>query len=243
MTRSTSSWSAAPTSISSSGRPAIPGPGETLIGDAYDEYPGGKGLNQAVAAARSGARVAFVGAFGDDEAGARLRAVATDDGIDTTSTPSIADTPTGRALITVSDDGENTIVVVPGANALVGTVGDIAAPAGAVVLAQLEIPIESVIRAFTDARRRGATTVLNPAPATALPSELLAVTDVIIPNEHEVLLVGGVAALIEAGVSTVIVTLGAAGVEVTTVGDGRLDRLDHPPPGHRGRRRRHHRRR
>ncbi len=97
----------------------IPGAGETLLGDSYDEYPGGKGLNQAVAAARSGASVAFVGAFGDDEAGARLRGVAGHDGIDTTRTPSIDSTPTGRALITVGGDGENTIVVVPGANARV----------------------------------------------------------------------------------------------------------------------------
>ena len=99
--------------------PRIPGPGETLIGDAYDEYPGGKGLNQAVAASRSGATVAFVGALGDDEAATRLRAIATDEGIDTSTTPSVRSTPTGRALITVGDDGENTIVVVPGANALV----------------------------------------------------------------------------------------------------------------------------
>ena len=197
--------------------PRIPGPGETLIGDAYDEYPGGKGLNQAVAAARSGARVAFVGAFGDDEAGARLRAVAAEEGVDTTSAPSISVTATGRALITVGDDGENTIVVVPGANAL--AVAD-AARSGIVILAQLEIPVEAVIRAFVDGKRNGATTVLNPAPATSLPRELLAVTDVIVPNEHEIQLVGGVNALLEAGVSTVIVTMGASGVEVTTTGSG-----------------------
>jgi ribokinase len=197
--------------------PRIPGPGETLIGDAYDEYPGGKGLNQAVAAARSGARVAFVGAFGGDEAGTRLRAVATDDGIDTASSPSIAGTPTGRALITVSDDGENTIVVVPGANALVDSGG---APSGGVVLAQLEIPVESVIRAFVGAKDAGATTILNPAPATSLPSELLAVTDVIVPNEHEIQIIGGVTSLFEAGVTTVIVTMGAAGVEVSNATKG-----------------------
>jgi ribokinase len=196
----------------------IPGPGETLIGDAYDEYPGGKGLNQAVAAARSGARVAFVGAFGDDEAGTRLRAVATADGIDTTSAPSIPGTATGRALITVGDDGENTIVVVPGANACASPAGG--ARSGIVILAQLEIPVESVIQAFVDGKRQGATTVLNPAPATPLPPELLAVTDVIVPNEHEIQLVGGVGALLAAGVSTVIVTMGAAGVEVTTSGSG-----------------------
>jgi len=198
------------------GAARIPGPGETLIGERYDEHPGGKGLNQAVAAARSGAGVAFVGAFGDDEAGARLRAVATGDGIDTTSCPSIPGTPSGRALITVSEGGENTIVVVPGANALV--TAD-AAPAGRVVLAQLEIPVESVIRSFVDAKRRGSTTILNPAPAAVLSRELLAATDVIVPNEHEIHLAGGVAALLEAGVTTVIVTMGASGVEVSRAGD------------------------
>jgi ribokinase len=94
-----------------------------------------------------------------------------------------------------------------------------AAPAGDVVLAQLEIPVEAVIAAFTAARQRGATTILNPAPATELPTALLAVTDVIVPNEHEIVLVGGVGALLDAGVSTVIVTMGAAGVEVTTATD------------------------
>jgi ribokinase len=196
--------------------PRIPDPGETLIGDAYDEYPGGKGLNQAVAAARSGATVAFVGALGDDEAGTRLRAVAADDGIDTASTPTDA-APTGRALITVSEDGENTIVVVPGANATVTAQN---APHGSVVLAQLEIPLATVLRAFTDGREAGAITILNPAPASPLPAELLAVTDVIVPNEHEIELVGGVEALLAAGVSTVIVTMGASGVEVTTATDG-----------------------
>ncbi len=193
--------------------PRIPRPGETLIGESYDEYPGGKGLNQAVAAARSGANVAFVGAFGDDAAGVGLRTVASEAGIDTAATPTISGVPTGRALITVDDGGENTIVVVPGSNARVDAAG---APSGGVVLAQLEIPVGAVIRAFTEAKQRGATTILNPAPATRLPGELLAVTDVIVPNEHEILLVGGVGRLLQAGVSTVIVTMGAAGVEVTT---------------------------
>jgi ribokinase len=196
--------------------PRIPGPGETLIGDAFDEYPGGKGLNQAVAAARSGATVAFVGALGDDEAGTRLRAVAADDAIDTASTPSVA-APTGRALITVGEDGENTIVVVPGANATVTADG---APDGTVVLAQLEIPLAAVVRAFADGRQAGATTILNPAPAAPLAAELLAVTDVIVPNEHEIELIGGVASLLAAGVSTVIVTMGASGVDVTTTTRG-----------------------
>ena len=206
--------------------PRVPGPGETLIGDAYDEYPGGKGLNQAVAAARSGARVAFVGAFGDDEAGGRLRTVATEDDIDTTFTPALAGTPTGRALITVADDGENTIVVVPGANAMVSSD---AAPPGAVVLAhssRFRSRRSSGPSSTPEAVER--TTILNPAPATALPPELLAVTDVVVPNEHEIQLIGGVGALLGAGVSTVIVTMGASGVEVTTAGDGTVTTTRHP---------------
>ena len=84
------------------------------------------------------------------------------------------------------------------------------------MLAQLEVPLDAVIAAFVAAKRRGATTILNPAPATALPSELLAVTDVIVPNEHEIELVGGVDTLLDRGLSTVIVTSGASGVEVST---------------------------
>ncbi len=194
--------------------PRIPRPGETLIGSSFAEYPGGKGLNQAVAAARSGARVAFLGALGDDDAGRHLRRVADDAGIDTSAVTVLAGQPTGRALITVGDDsGENTIVVVPGANSAV-RVGEV--PDCRVVLAQLEVPVDVVIAAFAAAKRGRATTILNPAPAIALPPELLAVTDVIVPNEHEIELVGGLTALLDAGLSTVIVTRGAAGVDVAT---------------------------
>lgn len=207
--------------------PRIPAPGETLLGSAYDEYAGGKGLNQAVAAARSGATVAFIGAVGDDDAGRRLRAVATADGIDTEGTPTIGATPTGRALITVSEDGENSIVVVPGANALVhcNTV-----PLASVVLAQLEVPLSTVVAAFRAGRDQGAITILNPAPATDLSDELLSVTSVIVPNEHEVALIGGVESLVTRGVPTVLVTRGAAGVEAFVAGrspDGTV-RSSHP---------------
>ena len=128
----------------------------------------------------------------------------------------LAGQPTGRAVITVGDDtGENTIVVVPGANSAVHV--DVV-PNGRVVLAQLEVPLDAVVTAFVAAKQRGATTILNPAPATALPTELLAVTDVVVPNEHEIGLIGGVEALLDLGVSTVIVTRGASGVEVSTAG-------------------------
>ncbi|HUS41556.1 MAG TPA: ribokinase [Ilumatobacteraceae bacterium] len=196
--------------------PRLPGPGETVSGTAYAEYAGGKGLNQSVAAARSGASVALIGAVGDDDAGRRLRALAEAEGIDVSSL-AVVEIPTGRALITVDARAENSIVVVPGANALVPVDAVVDAR---VVIAQLEIPIETVIAAFRSARRRGGCTILNPAPARSLPDELLEVCDIVIPNEHELELVGGLDALLDRGVSTVVTTLGAAGVDVVDVVDG-----------------------
>ena len=96
----------------------LPGPGETVSGSDYQEFPGGKGLNQAVAAARAGALVAFVGAVGDDDAGRRLRDVVRAEGIDERWLLTVTGAPTGRALIAVDDNAENSIVVVPGANVL-----------------------------------------------------------------------------------------------------------------------------
>ena len=114
-----------------------------MIGSSFAEYPGGKGLNQAVAAARSGARVAMLGALGDDDAGKYLRRVADDAGVDMSAVATLAGQPTGRAVITVGDDtGENTIVVVPGANSAVHV--DVV-PNGRVVLAQLEVPLDAVV--------------------------------------------------------------------------------------------------
>lgn len=158
----------------------------------------------------------MLGALGDDDAGKYLRRVADDAGVDMSAVATLAGQPTGRAVITVGDDtGENTIVVVPGANSAVHI--DVV-PNGRVVLAQLEVPLDAVVTAFVAAKQRGAITILNPAPATELPTELLAVTDVVVPNEHEIGLIGGVEALLDLGVSTVIVTRGASGVEVSTAG-------------------------
>ncbi len=185
-----------------------PAPGETVLGHSYAEHPGGKGLNQAVAAARCGANTAFLGALGSDAAAALLRTVLEVDGIDHTRVGVVDDVSTGRALITVGDDGENSIVVVPGANA---TVVVDSMPAAHVVLAQLEIPLDAVIDAFRLGRAAGSTTVLNPAPAAELPDELLVLTDVIVPNEHEVGLLGGAEHLLERGPGAVVVTLGRDG--------------------------------
>ena len=188
----------------------LPGPGETVLGSAYAEHDGGKGLNQAVAAARSGAAVVFVGALGTDPAGDRLRAVLHSDGIgDRTTT---IDIPTGRAMILVDEHGENSIVVIPGANARLEPLVHV--PDATVVLAQLEIPLATVTAVLTAARASGATTILNPAPATDLSPTLVAVCDVIVPNEHEVARLGGAAQLLRNGCGAVVVTRGGAGVDV-----------------------------
>ncbi len=199
----------------------IPGPGETLCGRDYFEAAGGKGLNQAVAAARCGARTAFVACVGTDAAGAALLALMTSDRIGTASVGRV-DAPTGRAMIAVADGGENSIVVIAGANATL-TPACIARhgatiAAASIVLAQLEIPTESVIAAFKIARAAGRTTLLNPAPAGRLPLDLLRLTDVLIPNQHEVELLGGTAALLGGGVGAVVVTEGARGARLVTTG-------------------------
>lgn len=191
--------------------PRLPGRGETVLATSFASFAGGKGLNQAVAAARAGASVAFVGAIGDDDAGETLAAVLAADGIATGHLTLIADAPSGRAVITVDDDADNTIVVAPGAN---GRLVVDALPAAVVLLAQLEVPLEAVRRSFEVARARGTRTVLNPAPARPLPRELLALVDVLVPNEHELALLGGVAALLHDGVGAVVTTRGGAGVRV-----------------------------
>ena len=202
--------------------PRIPEPGETVLGTGYAEHAGGKGLNQAVASARSGAGVMFVGCVGDDDAGRRMRSVLADDGIDA-ATLTVSSEPTGRALIVVDANGENSIVVVPGANHHVALPDSL--PEASVVLCQLDVPLEQVAKALAAGRRAGATTILNPAPAVALPADLLAACDIVVPNEHEVELLGGADALLAAGCRAVVVTRGGAGVDVHTP-----DGMVHCPP-------------
>ncbi len=198
--------------------PRLPRPGETVTGSQYFESCGGKGANQAIAASRAGARTAFIGAIGKDHAGETLRAAFTSNNVDTTALQTV-EVSTGRALIGVGDDGENSIIVVPGANHAI-TVGEIQQNArtissARVLLCQLEVPIEVVQTAFslagTDTLR-----ILNPAPAVPLTSELLALVDVIIPNEHELKLLGGADALFKHGIKTIIVTQGAQGATLIT---------------------------
>ncbi|HEY4332235.1 MAG TPA: PfkB family carbohydrate kinase, partial [Ilumatobacteraceae bacterium] len=193
----------------------MPGPGETVLGAEYHEYPGGKGLNQAVAAARAGARTSFVAAVGTDAAGARLVGVAVTAGIDVGALIRDDDAPTGRALIGVSATGENSIIVVPGANArLEADDVHLAAAAASVVLAQLEVPLPTVRAALRAARAAGAITILNPAPAAALDADTLSLCDVVIPNEHEAELLGGVDALLGGGARAVVMTMGGRGAQL-----------------------------
>ena len=193
----------------------LPLPGQTLIASGYAEYPGGKGVNQAVACARMGAKTSFVGCVGGDDAGVLLRSVLEQEGIDTSHLRTVG-VPTGRAFINVDSHGENAIVVVAGANAEVGIEDNFFIPNSRVVLAQLEVPLETIAIAFSQARNSGAVTVLNPAPARVIPQSLLQLVDIVVPNETESGELGGTKALFDLGVNTVVTTLGADGASIET---------------------------
>jgi ribokinase len=204
----------------------LPHPGETVSAHDYFEACGGKGANQAIAAARAGARTAFIGAVGSDAAGDTLRAAFKNDAVDTSMLATVSE-PTGRALIGVSDDAENLIIVVPGANHALSIDHIDAAAAllanAKVVLVQLEVRLAVVQRAV-ELAGRDTIVVLNPAPASELPDDVLRHVDVITPNEHEVALLGGAAALVARGVPNVVVTQGARGaLLVTRDGETRIE--------------------
>lgn len=198
----------------------VPSAGETVLGHGYFEAPGGKGLNQAVAAARAGATVVMVGAVGADEAGRTLRQVADTEGIDTAALHVLPGSPTGRALIAVGDDGENLIVVVPGANALVGAPAVLEAKemieSADVLLLQHEIPDDGIYAALRIARAAGCTTILNPAPARPVRPDILMLVDVLVPNEHEYELIARTCDL--GAVPTLVVTEGVSGSRVVRDG-------------------------
>jgi ribokinase len=160
--------------------------GETVAGQAVHYFPGGKGANQAVAAAKLGAPSTLIGRLGADAFGQQLRQFLTAQGVDLALVKDTADVHTGTAVITIAD-ADNTIVVVPGANALVSA-GDVTAPMlakGDVVVSQFEIPQPTIVVFFKRARAAGATTILNPAPATVCGHELLDLVDILVVNETE----------------------------------------------------------
>ncbi len=211
----------------------LPAPGETVIGGRFAQHHGGKGGNQAVAAARLGAETVFVGAVGDDAFGMQARAALAAEGIDLTQLLTLPGEATGVALILVDAQGENSIAVASGANGAVtpavvrAAMADLAPVGGDVVLAGHEIPTASVLGALELARAAGATTILNPAPASGLTAAILEAADVVTPNEGELASLAGfadgtdviaaIASLRSAGASsTYLVTLGAAGARLDT---------------------------
>jgi ribokinase len=160
--------------------------GETVAGRQVLYFPGGKGANQAVAAARLGAPTTLIGRLGKDSFGAELRSFLGDQGIDLGYVQDTAEAHTGTAIITVAA-ADNTIVVIPGSNGLVGAddVGIVPLLKGDVAVSQFEIPLPTIAAFFARARSAGATTLLNPAPAQKMSGELLALVDILVLNETE----------------------------------------------------------
>ncbi|CAI2532583.1 Ribokinase [Serratia fonticola] len=216
----------------------FPQPGETVIGQQYKVAFGGKGANQAVAAGRSGADIAFIACVGADDIGERIRQQLATDRIDTQPIEAIADSTTGVALIFVNAEGENVIGIDAGANAAVtpdylNRYRQRVIDADALLM-QLESPLETVIAAAKLAKQHQTQVILNPAPACELPNELLAMIDMITPNETEAQRLTGIAVnndadaeraaniLHDKGIGCVIITLGSRGVWLSENGKGKL---------------------
>ncbi|MFW9268139.1 ribokinase [Pseudomonas sp. NR3] len=208
--------------------PRLPRGGETLIGESFSTIPGGKGANQAVAAARLGAQVSMVGCVGNDAYGQQLRGALLAEGIDCQAV-SVVEGSSGVALIVVDDNSQNAIVIVAGANGEL-TPGvldgfDAVLQGADVIICQLEVPDATVGHALKRGHELGKIVILNPAPASrALPGDWYAYVDYLIPNESEAMVLSGLAVdsletaeaaatqLLAAGAGKVIVTLGAQGL-------------------------------
>ncbi len=220
----------------------LPMPGETLIGQSLSQIPGGKGANQAVAAARLGADVSIVGRIGSDGFGKRLLTRLVSEGIDVTHVRQSADESSGLAIISVDDTGQNCITVIPGANGLL-TPDDVLSTESViadadVMLLQLEIPLPAVLRAMELAKKHRVQILLDPAPAPLEVTDQLLSVDVLCPNETEAEILTGlkIASIDDAfaacerlrdcGAKLSIVTLGSRGV-VFCEGGGSAGRV--PP--------------
>lgn len=208
----------------------FPQPGETIVVKQKSYAPGGKGANQAVAAARSGAKVSFVGAVGADNDGQEMVKTLAENNVDTSRIAVDPDNGTGSAVITVDENGQNDIMVYGGANQAmsVAQLNDLELAGTDFIVAQLETPQEVTLAAFKLARQQNVITILNPAPATELLPELLEYTDIIIPNETESSLLTGISVNDEPsilqnakffkahGIKNTIITLGEQGVFYVT---------------------------
>ena len=223
--------------------PRFPQPGETISGSDLQTIPGGKGANQAVAAARQGADVAMVGRVGSDSFGPFLVDNLKANQVDTGHVLA-DDSATGTAIIVVDANGQNSIVLSPGANGKVSPADVDSAPDAKVLLLQFEIPMEVVLHAAKRYKAKGTTVILNPAPARDIPDDLLANVDILIPNESELSLLTGMTVsdatsaekaakeVLKQGVKTVVVTLGSkgalavSGTQVTHVNTYKVDVVD-----------------
>lgn len=216
---------------------SFPTPGETVTGSQYQVAFGGKGANQAVAAGRSGADIAFIACTGDDDTGERVRQQLSSDNIDVAPVSVISGESTGVALIFVNGEGENVIGIHAGANAALSVARveaqrELIRQASALLM-QLESPVESVLAAARIAHENNTIVALNPAPARELSDELLALVDIITPNETEAEKLTGIRVnsdedasnaaqvLHTKGIETVIITLGSRGVWASVKGEGR----------------------
>lgn len=220
---------------------SFPVAGETRLGWGFEEGPGGKGSNQAIGLARLGAPVAFVGCVGDDRYGREAVALLEREGVDVAGVTVAADEPTGIGFIVLDRDGDNVIVLDPGANRRLDAPlvrrqmasGAHLGPAD-VVLTQLEIQADAATAALVAGRAAGATTILNPAPAQLLADETFATADVVTPNETELRVLSGLAPdadaddeelarrLIERGAGTIVVTRGSAGALIVSLAATRV---------------------
>lgn len=225
--------------------PRFPQPGETISGEDLQVIPGGKGANQAVAAARHGAQVSMLGRVGKDNFGDFLLQNLEQNNVDVQAVPR-DDASTGTAIIVVDSNGQNSIVLSAGANGKVSSqdVNHIAFGDFKLLLLQLEIPIPTVLFATQRARESGLQVILNPAPAQQLPEELISIVDFLIPNETELSLLTSMdvkdipstekaaKSLLERGVKNVIVTLGEKGAlivsaaQVTHIDTFKVDVVD-----------------
>jgi ribokinase len=208
--------------------PRLPCPGETLTGTSFTTMSGGKGANQAVAVARLGGAVEMVGRVGDDAFGAALRQSLEAEGVGCAGVLVDRGISSGVAAIAIDDRGENHIVVVPGANGRVDLTDVKRLPQSQILMLQLEIPLPAVIAAAQAAQRSGAMVLLDPAPATDLPTELYAAVDIITPNQSEAERLTGITvqdstsaaaaaeALRQRGVDKVIIKMGGQGAFCAT---------------------------
>ena len=208
----------------------FPKPGETIFGKKFEMFPGGKGANQAVCAARLGCKTSFIGKMGNDEFHEKLSDMLIEAGVNLNNLFIDENEHTGTALITVDERGQNQIIVISGSNMKLSPQNIISKSDlflnTAVVLTQLEIPIETVVQSAKLARKNNAIFILNPAPAASLPEDILPLIDFITPNENELELLSGVTIindssiklaaekLLSKGTKNVIVTLGDQGAKL-----------------------------